>query len=111
MYKTLTAIAVAAMIGFTAVAIPDQAEARWRGWWVPGAIVGGLALGAIASGAYRPYYYAPGPYYGYYGPDYYYGHPPYVYEGPPVYVAPRSSYSGYTYGGYYYGPQDCWPCY
>src|SRR5262249_23465914 len=60
----LIALASAAMIGLTAVALPDQAEARWRrgGWWVPGAVVGGLALGAaIAS---RPYYYGPG-YYGY----------------------------------------------
>jgi hypothetical protein len=55
----LIALASAAMIGLTAVAIPNEAEANWRGgWWVPGAVIGGIALGAaIAS---RPYYYGPG---------------------------------------------------
>ena len=74
------------MIGLTAVAIPNQVEARWRGgggWWIAGAIVGGLALGAaIAS---RPYYYGPG-YYGYaYGPGPYYGYGggPYSMVAPP----------------------------
>jgi hypothetical protein len=79
----LIALASAAMIGLTAVAIPDQAEARWRrgGWWVPGAVVGGFALGAaIAS---RPYYYDGGPYYAYdYGPYYYGGGPYYYYQQP-----------------------------
>jgi hypothetical protein len=66
MRKTLTVLAAAATIAIAAVAAPTDAQARWRGWWIPGAIVGGLALGAIASGAYGPYYYGPGPYY--YGP-------------------------------------------
>ena len=81
----LIALASAAMIGLTAVAVPDQAEARWRrgGWWVPGAVVGGLALGAAVAS--RPYYYGGGPYYasdygpyyygGGYGPYYYYQQP------------------------------------
>jgi len=49
----LIALASAAMIGLTAVAIPNEAEANWRGgWWVPGAVIGGIALGAaIASKA------------------------------------------------------------
>jgi len=84
----LIALASAAMIGLTAVAIPDQAEARWRrgGWWIPGAVAGGLALGAaVASrpygGQYYAYDYGPynsGPYYygGGYGP-YYYSQQPY----------------------------------
>lgn len=99
MKRKLIAVAAAAMIGFTAFAIPNQAEARWRGhgggWWVPGAVVGGLALGAIASSAYRPYYGGYGPYYGYdYGPyAYEYGGGPYAYGGDPYYAAPR----------YYYG--------
>src|SRR6478752_2336369 len=57
MNSKLIVLASAATIAVTAVALPNQAEARWRGggWWVPGAVVGGLALGAaIAS---RPYYY------------------------------------------------------
>ena len=55
MKTKLIAVASAAMVALAAVASPNQAEARWRGhgyggWWVPGAIVGGLALGAaIAS--------------------------------------------------------------
>ena len=86
MKRKLIAVASAAMIGLTAVAIPNQVEARWRGgggWWIPGAIVGGLALGAaIAS---RPYYYGPGyygSYYGYGGGPYYYGGPRYYYGRP-----------------------------
>src|SRR5262245_18433361 len=86
----LIALASAAMIALTAVAIPNEADARWRrdGWWVPGAVGGGLALGAaIAS---RPYTYGPG-YYGYaYAPGPYYG----AYD--------------YGYGrGYYYGGGPC----
>jgi hypothetical protein len=38
-------------------------------------VIGGLALGALATGALAgPRYYAPGPYYGY-GPHYAYGPP------------------------------------
>jgi len=92
MNSKLIALASAATIAVAMVAIPDQAEARWRGggWWVPGAVVGGLALGAaIAS---RPYYYGPG-YYGYaYAPGPYYGAYDYGYGG----------------GGYYYGGGPCY---
>jgi hypothetical protein len=51
MKQKLMAVASAAVIGLTAVAIPNKAEANWRGgWWVPGAVIGGIALGAaIAS--------------------------------------------------------------
>jgi hypothetical protein len=101
MNSKLIALASAAVIALTAVAIPNQAEARWRGggWWIPGAVVGGLALGAaIASRPYGPGYYgygyAPGPYYGYdYGPydyeygRYYNGSGPYYYGGPSYYYA------------------------
>jgi hypothetical protein len=37
---------------------------RW-GWWGPGAVIGGLAAGAIVGSAIAaPPYYGPGPYYG-----------------------------------------------
>ena len=100
MNSKLIALASAAAIALTAVAIPNQAEARWRGgWWIPGAVVGGLALGAaIAS---RPYYYGPG--YGYaYGPGPYSdnGYGPYDYE----YGRYYNGSGPYYYGGpsYYY---------
>jgi hypothetical protein len=60
MRKTLIALAGAATIAISALAVPTQAEAR--NGWVAGAVVGGLALGALAAGAYGPYY-GPGPYY------------------------------------------------
>ena len=76
MYKNLTAIAAAAAIAVTAVVMPTKAEAH-NDWWIPGAIIGGLAIAGAVSGAYGPYYYGPGPYYAYgpgpyYGPGYYY---------------------------------------
>jgi hypothetical protein len=111
MNSKLIALASAATIAVTAVAIPNQAEARWRGggWWVPGAVVGGLALGAaIAS---RPYYYGGGPYYAYGGSPYYGGGPYYgsgsYYGGGGPYYGGGAYYGGgpyYAYGGSpYYG--------
>ena len=107
MKRKLIALASATMIGLTALAIPSQVEARWRGgWWIPGAIVGGLALGAaIAS---RPYYYGPGPYYGYaYGPyDYEYGQYYNGYDGGPYYNGgPRYFYQR---PDRYYAPYKHW---
>jgi len=84
MTKTLTALAAAATIAVTAIAVPQQAEARWRGG---GAVIGGLAAGALIGGAlaggYGGYGYYDGyrPYYGGYGPY----------------------YAGYDYGPYAYG--------
>ncbi len=90
MKRKLIAVASAAMIGLTAaVATPSKVEAHSCGWWIPGAIVGGLALGAIASGAYRPYY-------GYGYDPYYYGGGPYYY-GRPYY----RHYHHYRYYGHY----------
>lgn len=98
MKSKLIAVAAAAMIGLTAVAIPNKAEPHWRGgggWWIPGAVIGGLALGAaIAS---RPYYYGPG-YYDYaYGPGPYYGYGPYDYEHGLYYNGSRPYYGGPRY--------------
>jgi hypothetical protein len=79
MKTKVIAVTSVAMITLGAVAISNPAEARWRygGWAVPGAVVGGLALGAaIASRPYYGYGYAAGPYYGGYGyaaPYAYYG--------------------------------------
>ena len=107
MNSKLIALASAATIALTAVAMPNQAEARWGGhggggWWIPGAVVGGLALGAIASSAYRPYYggyaYDYGPYGG--GPyAYEYGAGPYAYEygGGPYYNGGPRHYYGQRY--------------
>ena len=107
--RTLTAIATAAAIAAATAALPPRAEA-YRGW---GGVAAGVAAGAIIGGALASRgYYGYGPYYGY--APYYYAPPPVVYEEPPVYVAPHPYYNGYsgqTHGGYYYGPQNCWPCY
>jgi hypothetical protein len=55
MRTTLTALATAATLALATVVAPSQAEARW-GWWVPGAVIGGIAAGAIIGGALaRPY--------------------------------------------------------
>jgi len=89
MTRKLIAVASAALIGLTAVAIPHKAEAHWHGgggWRIPGAVIGGLALGAaIAS---RPYYYGPG-YYGYAYDPYYYDYGPTYYGGGPYYHGRR----------------------
>lgn len=82
MRRTLIAAASAGIIGFSAVSMPNKAEAHWGGgWWVPGAVIG-FALGAVLSHpyyhhyyyGYHPHYYYPR-YYGYYSYRYY--HHPY----------------------------------
>ena len=74
MHKILTALATAAALTLAVVAVPDQADARWRGGHrgyggggVAAGIIGGLAAGAILGGiAADQGYYGPG-YYGYGG--------------------------------------------
>ncbi len=61
---------------------------RRRNWWVPGAIIGGLAAGAIIAGSQQPYY---DPYYNAPPPGYYQGPPAAYYE-----PSPRG------------GPRQCW---
>ena len=51
MKRKLMAVASATMIGFTAIALPSKAEAN-GGCWIAGAVIGGLALAAIASDAF-----------------------------------------------------------
>jgi hypothetical protein len=63
MKKTLTALAAAATLTVALMAAPQQAEARHGR--IAGAIIGGLAVGALlgAAAANGGYYYAPRPYY------------------------------------------------
>jgi hypothetical protein len=105
MKKAVLALATAATIGFTALAAPSPAEARWRGGFGPGlaaGLIGAAVIGGIASSAY-----AYGPGYGYYdgypGYGYYGGYAPAYYDG----YAP-AYYGGYTssyYATAYYGPR------
>lgn len=126
MHKTLTALAAAAAMTLAVVAVPDHADARWRGGHrgygggVAAGVLGGLAAGAILGGivANQGYYgggYYGGGYYdeGYYGPPVYYGPAPYAYVPAPVYVRPVPRYRGgggcwhdtdSTRGYGYYGP-------
>jgi len=62
----MATLAVATLAGGM-LASTSSAEARWyrHGGWVGPAVVGGLALGALAATAPRPYYG-----YGYYGGGY-----------------------------------------
>jgi hypothetical protein len=93
MRKTLTALAAAATIAVSALAVPTAAEARWGGGWGggwhgggwggPGPFFGGLAAGAIIGGALASPYYYGGGYPGYYGGGY------------PAYYAGYGGYSGY----------------
>jgi hypothetical protein len=91
MKRTALALAAAVTIGFTALAAPSPAEARWRGGWGPG-IAGGLLGAAIIGGlASNAYGYGYGPGYGYYGRPYYGGYAPAYYGG---------GYDPYPWGGY-----------
>ncbi len=98
MRKSLTALATAATIAVAAVAAPTSADAR-PGWWAP-ALIGGLAVGAIVSGALARPYYTPG----YAAPSYGYAPAPAYDE----YYAPQQP----TYYQYYSAPRHhdhgCW---
>lgn len=84
MTKTLMSLAAAATIGVAAIAAPTTAEAR--GGWVPGAVIGGLAAGAIIAGTA-----------GAYGSPYgYYGGPAYAY-GPGCYIRRERVWDGYAW--------------
>jgi len=88
MTKTLTAVAAAAVLGLSAVAAPQPAQAH-SGALAAG-IIGGLAAGAIiGAAASGPYYYGP-------GPGYYYGPAP-AYYGPHCYWAHRRFWDGWAW--------------
>lgn len=53
MKKTLTAMAAAATLALASVAVPQKAEARHG--HIAGAIIGGLAAGALIGAAASPY--------------------------------------------------------
>ena len=87
MKKAIVLLAVLVLLLGTAV--PSDAwrgHGHWRGgccwgWWWPGAIIGGLALGAVAA-ATAPLVYAPPPVY---------AAPPVVYQTPMIYQQPPAA--------------------
>ena len=48
MRKILTGLVAAASISGAAIATSSNAEA-WRGWWLPGAVAGGVVAGAVVG--------------------------------------------------------------
>ncbi len=54
MSKTILSIAAAGLVALATITEPAPAEAR-RGGAVAAGIIGGLAVGALLGGAYRPY--------------------------------------------------------
>src|SRR5665213_2134573 len=95
--KAIAGGVTATILATSVVALSSTtASAQWRGrggWGGPGiaaGVIGGLAVGALAAGAYNRPYYAPAPAYGYY----------------PYGAAYRSPYP--YGGGCYYQPQRAW---
>ena len=93
MKKAIVLLAVLALL-FATVA-PSEAwrghRGHWHGggwgWWWPGAIIGGLALGAVAA-ATAPLIYAPPPVYAAPPPVVYQPPPPVIYQQAPPPPAP-----------------------
>ncbi len=96
--------AVKAAASSPAINVRYYGHGGWHGGWFPGAILGGLALGALGAATYPywgyGYYDAPYAYYddGYYG-TYGYGYAPYAYG---YGYAPGFGYRGH-YGGWHHG--------
>jgi hypothetical protein len=87
------AMLCAATLAIAAVGASTSAEAR--NGRIAAGIIGGIAAGALMSGAFGgPYYYGPSPYYD--GPGYFYGPPPFVY-GPSAYYWPRCVWQSHRY--------------
>jgi hypothetical protein len=121
MKKGIVLLAVCLVLFGMMLPSPAWAQGRWHGgrfgghgrWWLPGAIIGGLALGAAAivtapfvalsaASAYSPpveypppVAYAPPPAYSvpptYAPPPTYASPPPPTHQQPPVYAPPRAS--------------------
>ena len=105
-------VAVAALASLLLTLSPSEASAQYRrrgpgAGGVAAGVVGGLALGALAAGAARPYYYGSSPYY--YGPG-----PAYVMEEdlpPPPRVRPRCWFEREdVWDGYGYVPRRIRVC-
>ena len=88
--KSKALVMLAVLVVLLASAVPSYAArggGRGGGWWWPGAVVGGLALGAALGYPYYAYPYAPYPYYDpyqMYGPPTVVQEPPVAYQAPPV---------------------------
>lgn len=54
MKKAVLTLVTVAAIGFTVLAAPSPAEARWRGWGpgIAGGLIGAAVIGGLASIAY-----------------------------------------------------------
>ena len=105
-------VMVATLTGVLLTLAPTDASAQYRrrgpgAGAVAAGVVGGLALGALAAGAARPYYYGRDPYY--YGPG-----PAYVMEEdlpPPPRVRPRCWFEREdVWDGYGYVPRRIRVC-
>jgi hypothetical protein len=90
MKRTLATLAVAAVVGATAMTAPAETRGIGPGLGF-GLAAGALIAGVAAANAY-PYY---GPGYGYYGPRYYAPAPYAYYGGPGYYGGPRYYRHGY----------------
>lgn len=82
--RKLAVAMLAVVLVLSVTVVPSDAWSRghfrggccWGGWWLPGAVIGGLALGAAVAATYPPYY-----------PPYYAAPPAVVYQSTPAYAA------------------------
>ena len=87
--KKLAVLALVGVMLLSIAVVPSEAwrgghrghGCCWGGWWWPGAVFGGLALGAAVAATYPPYY-------AYGAPYAYAASPTVVYESAPAYTPP-----------------------